>query len=165
MTDSHDSLTKRLADAYHTLMEQVHDKIEKEIHPKVSDAIEDSKEKMAELGELSKEEIDDVATYLKRDLKDAGEYLASNDSLTDWLKFDVALIENELWQRLTSLADKTRLELDQWTESGSHYHTGHITSPGTLICRNCGKQLHFTRPSHVPPCPGCRGTDFKREAS
>ena len=43
------------------------------------------------------------------------------------------------------------------------YHTGEITGPGTLVCDNCGEELHFHKPSRIPPCPKCKGTSFHRK--
>lgn len=52
--------------------------------------------------------------------------------------------------------------LSQKTEDAVHYGTGEITTAGTLTCTHCGQSLHLKRTSHVPPCPSCHGTQFRK---
>ncbi|MES9926605.1 MAG: hypothetical protein ABW158_00685, partial [Candidatus Thiodiazotropha sp. 6PDIVS] len=49
--------------------------------------------------------------------------------------------------------------------NASLYHTGEVTGPGTLVCAQCGKEMHFKKTGHIPPCSGCKGTDFQRASS
>ena len=64
-----------------------------------------------------------------------------------------------------NLADKTRIELDELAERARQvgvWHTGEITNVGVLYCQNCDEVLHFKKPGHIPPCPKCKGTVFKK---
>ena len=57
--------------------------------------------------------------------------------------------------------DDPKANAEQAREA-SFYHTGEVTGPGTLVCAECGKELHFHKAGHIPPCPGCRGTRYRR---
>jgi hypothetical protein len=42
------------------------------------------------------------------------------------------------------------------------YRTGDIASAGTLECTACGQRVELDTPAHVPVCPQCRKTVFRR---
>ena len=63
---------------------------------------------------------------------------------------------------LDIFATELNLTAEQAREA-SFYHTGEVTGPGTLVCVECGKELHFHKAGHIPPCPGCRGTRYQRQ--
>jgi rubrerythrin len=133
----------------------------------VAHGLDSAKEKTSELGGLTQEEAHKVADYVKRDLEDAAHSLngTGNDSLSEWLKFDVELIENFAVDAFMSLADKTRVELaklDQYARSTESYHSGEITSPGTLTCEQCNAEITFKSTSVIPQCPKCGAATFIR---
>lgn len=159
----------RLAAAYDKILQEVHEALESardNALPGLKDYIADAREKMVELGELSREEAEKVAGYVERDMKDAANYLLeSGEQLSAWWRFDVQQIENRMLEMFTSVADQTKLELARLAQRAtkvSLYHTGEVTGPGTLICTDCGKEIHFKKTGHIPPCSGCNGTQFQR---
>ena len=161
---------EKLVQAYNRMMERVKgllEQAEKQTVMGLSHSIEAAKDKAVELGELSREEAERIGDYLQRDLEDAGEYLAdSGEELGKWLQFDLKLVEERLWEAFTAAADQTKLallELAQRAQRASEYHTGEVTSVGTLQCTECGELLHFHRTSHIPPCPQCHNTQFARK--
>ncbi|MCP4126955.1 MAG: zinc ribbon-containing protein, partial [Gammaproteobacteria bacterium] len=89
----------------------------------------------------------------------------TGEEFRNWFSFDLELIENRLLEMFANVADRTRVELDALAErarEAAFYHTGEITGPGTLICTECGKALHFHKAGHIPPCSKCHATSFKR---
>ncbi len=61
--------------------------------------------------------------------------------------------------------DKATIELEQLKRRADHlseWHTGETTEPGALICSICGEEIHFLKTRHIPPCPKCYATLFKR---
>ena len=153
--------------AYNRMMEQVKTLADHLGYQNLKHAIQLAKDKAVDLGELSREEAEKIGDYLMRDLEDAGHYLANNtgDELKDWLRFDLTLIEDRLLEMFALAADKTKLEFMQIAERArraGEYHTGNITSIGTLQCMSCGELLHFHATSHIPPCPKCRNSVFRR---
>ncbi len=161
----------RLAAAYDHMLNEVHeafDSAREHAIPGLKQYLDDAREKMIELGELSREEADKVAGYVERDMKDAAKYLLdTGEELSAWWRFDVQQVEKRMFEMFTSVADQTKLELAKLAERASQaslYHTGEITGPGTLVCSRCGKEMHFKKTGHIPPCPGCQSTEFHRRA-
>ena len=159
----------RLVNAYERMLEHVDsmlDTAEKNTLPTIRKSIDAAREKMVELNELTREEAEKVATYLERDMKDAAHFLSeTGDEFREWFKFDVQLIEARMMEMLAKVADRTRLELDRLADrarEGVLYHTGEITGPGTLACTQCGKELHFHKAGHIPPCQKCHATEYRR---
>ncbi len=159
----------RLTAAYDRILQEVHEALESAREtalPELKEYLDDAREKMVELGELTREEAEKVAGYVERDMKDAANYLLeTGEQLSAWWRFDMQQIENRMLEMFTSVADQTKLELDKLAQratKSSLYHTGEITGPGTLICTDCGKEMHFKKTGHIPPCSGCKGTVFQR---
>ncbi|ALP52032.1 hypothetical protein Tel_02130 [Candidatus Tenderia electrophaga] len=158
--------------AYNQMMRRVKKtlgKAEKAAAPRLRQAIENAEERAVELGELSREEAVQIGDYLRRDLQDAGEYLAGDEAqeFKDWLRIDLNLIENQLFDMFLSVADQAKLDMLDFQEQlaeATEYRTGEITGPGLLACMDCGEELHFHAAGHIPPCPKCRGTYFTRPA-
>ncbi|HUP30839.1 MAG TPA: hypothetical protein VM122_11735 [Usitatibacter sp.] len=44
------------------------------------------------------------------------------------------------------------------------FHTGDITTAGTLSCENCGWTIVTTRTTLLPACPQCAETNFRKTA-
>lgn len=159
----------RLAAAYDKILQEVHEAFEsarENALPGLKEYLADARERMVELGELTREEAEKVASYVERDMKDAASYLLeTGEQLSAWWRFDVQQIEQRMQEMFTSVADQTKLELAklaQRANRSSLYHTGEVTGPGTLVCCGCGKEMHFKKTGHIPPCSGCKGTTFQR---
>lgn len=161
--------TEKLLKAYHGMMENLKEfwqLTEEKALPPLKENLERAMEKASELGELSKEEAEKLGDYIQRDLEEAADYLADNGKqLGDWLKNDLEFAEVKFAEMFATLADKTRLELDALAERARQigiWHTGEITNIGVLYCQQCNEVLHFNKPGHIPPCPKCKGTVFKK---
>jgi NADH pyrophosphatase NudC (nudix superfamily) len=162
-------MSSKLTSAYERMRGRAHQFLEEntqDIVPNIIDALESAKEQAIHLGELSKDEAELINTYLHRDLHDAGEYInQQRGELADWLRFDVSQIEKKIWDSLSLLVDKTTIELEQLktrADQLGEWHTGEITGPGTLVCSSCGEEIHFHKTGHIPPCPKCHATTYKR---
>lgn len=171
MTQQDSKSGERFVKAYERMMERVHKALPRPGQPPGERAylhgqIDRARDKAVELGELSREEANHVADYLRRDIEDASKFLASSGGeLSSWLKFDLQLIEDRLLEMLTSVADRTKIELTELEDQAiqaSTYHTGEVTGPGTLACETCGKSMQFRKISRIPPCPHCHNTTFLR---
>ncbi|MGZ8162182.1 MAG: zinc ribbon-containing protein [Methylobacter sp.] len=156
----------KLVKAYTELMEHLYEAMDDTLHS-FADALEISKEKIRKTSDLTNEELDRVSNYVKRDIEHAAHGLSNKEdsqSLSEWFKFDIELIENFALEAFLSLADKTRLELaklEQQAEQNT-YHTGDITGPGTFVCDVCSKEISFKSTSEIPRCPDCRSKTFFR---
>jgi hypothetical protein len=159
---------ERLPRGYETMLHRARSALGRRL-PSVREAIEQAKDRAVELGELSRDEAERVGDYLHRDLKDAAAFLSNTGSgIADWLRLERDLIESRLLDSLAVLADQTRLEYERLAEQArraDERHTGDVVGPGTLRCTQCGEELRFSASGHVPPCPKCRATVFRRVAS
>lgn len=169
-TPPEEHFSDRLVKAYERMLERTRTRIEQAEQdlPHIQDRVAEAREKAVELGELTREEAERISEYLKRDLHDAAQYMVDTGrEMRDWWRFDLGLIEQRMLDVFTDVADRTRFELDQLVQrarAAGIRHTGEITAPGVLQCTACGKEMHFKRTGHIPPCPGCRGTEFRRLA-
>jgi len=155
--------------AYDRMMERVKITLESAEHrtlEPLDHALQKAREKAVELGELSREEADRISSYVRRDIYDLGEFLdRTGREMSSWFHMDMELIEARVLDLLSSVADRTRVELARLAdnaESASHYHTGEVAAPGTLECTECGEHLKFRKTARIPPCPKCHATDFRR---
>jgi len=74
-----------------------------------------------------------------------------------------------VWRdRGTQFLGRAASALGDWVQQTSSriteqtYHTGEIASGGTLECTACGAHVELTTPAHVPLCPSCRKSEFRR---
>ena len=154
---------------YHEMLDNVkslwHTAEEKAL-PTLKENLEKAAEKASEVGELTREEIDKLSEYIRRDLEDAADFIAENgQELKNLVETDLEFVEMELAEKFLQLADTTRLQLDALAEQARKvgiWHTGEITHVGILYCTQCGEALHFNKPGHIPPCPKCKGTEFRK---
>lgn len=157
----------KLTKAYNDFMEYMYEATDDTIHS-IADSIDSAKEKISEIGGLSQEEVNHVADAVTRDVHHAAHSLPdnSNDSLTEWLKFDIDLLEDFALDSFLDVADKTRIELAQLSQTAqlySHpYKSGELTAPGTLSCEKCNKVIAFKSTSIIPECPECGANTFIR---
>jgi len=156
---------QRLIEAYNRMMERVREVVGQEADA-LRQAVDHAEEKAVELGELTREEAERIGGYLVRDLHDAGEYMAeTGEELKGWLRFDLEKIEAQVLTLFAEVADKTTVELAALAERARHAgerRTGQVTGIGTLKCTACGELLHFQKTGHIPPCPKCHGTSYRR---
>ena len=156
----------KLVTAYTDLMEHLYIAMDNTLHS-MADALEIAKAKISHVGSLTVEEIDTISDALKRDIESAAHGLPEHqdkNSLSEWFKFDIDLIENFTLDAFLSLADKTRIELAKLGEEAKHhtYQSGDVTLPGTFTCHQCNKEIAFKAPSQIPECPACQGRTFIR---
>lgn len=165
MTKQKQELSERMVEGYNTMLTRAAETLH---HGEqgVKQALDKAMQKSSELGELSREEAERVGDYLKRDVTDAARFLNnSGKELADWLSFDIAAVEMGLGQLFSRVVDQTRLaltDLELRASALGEWHSGEVVSIGTLQCKSCGEVLHFHHTSHIPPCPKCHGTSYRR---
>lgn len=169
---SHDKQDESsLVDAYNQMMARVKeiiDNAETNTAPTLQKAIEQARKQAIHLGEITLEEAEEIGNYIKRDINDAAEYLMeTSHEFSEWLMLDIELIEQKVLELFLSVADKTRIELEQLSQPGfditeSEYLSGEITGPGTLVCINCEHKIQFSTTDTIPVCHQCLHRAFKR---
>ncbi|WP_446812142.1 zinc ribbon-containing protein [Methylomonas sp. 2BW1-5-20] len=157
----------KLIKAYDDLMGHLYEALDDTLHS-VADALEIAKEKTSALGGHTQEEINKIADYVMRDVEHVATAPApenDNNSLSEWLKFDIDLIENFALDAFLDIADKTKVKLAALEMEAKLYHpykSGEVAGPGTFVCDACGKQIAFKSTSIIPACPECKGDSFSR---
>lgn len=159
----------RLVEAYERMLERVHETANSAGQkglPWLRETLAGARDKAVELEELTREEAERISSYVERDIHDAAEFIAdSGQAIQDWWQFDVAYVQERFFEAFAGMADQTSEALRDIAErarEASIYHTGEITAPGVLECTACGEQLHFEKTGHIPPCPKCQGSEFRR---
>ena len=168
MTSNKHSNSNHLIESYNQMMAHIREAFENE---DISDlnlqkALNNAKDQAIHLGVVSMDEAHEISEYIKRDINDAAEYMAdSSAELGDWLMLDIEVIERHIIDLFLSVADRTRLELEQFQQpshEANEYHSGEITGPGTLVCTECGHQVSFFTTGEIEPCPECQNSHFQR---
>ena len=169
MSEPNSTGQKNLVNAYKKMVERLRKATEKAQHdvkPEVFNALETAKNKAVELGELTRDEAELISDYIVRDLHDAADFIEKNRAeFKDWINLEMDIIEDTILDSLPPLIDETRLALDQLkhrAETVGEWHTGEIVSPGQFVCKACGKTLELHKTGHIPPCPACKATKFRR---
>ncbi|MDH5393021.1 MAG: zinc ribbon-containing protein [Gammaproteobacteria bacterium] len=166
---SEKDLRDKFEDAYEHMLEVAKEFVvnaREHSGPVIKQALKEAREKVSDITELTTEEIDKLSSYIEKDLTEAAGFMQEQEKeLADWLRLDILLIEKYLLEKFASLADRTRIELEQWSinaDVNGEWHTGEMISMGVLRCEACGEEVHFKKPGHIPPCPKCNATVYKR---
>ncbi len=157
----------KLIEVYNNIVKFLHEAIDNTGHT-LEEALGIAKEKAGKLSDINQDELDRVGDSVMRDIEHAASNenpVSDSDSLTEWLKFDIELLENFAFDTFMELADKTRVRLAELELEAKQYHpykSGDVTGPGSFTCNNCGKKIAFKSVSIIPVCPECGGKNFTR---
>lgn len=130
----------------------------------VDAAMESATEHLKVIGALGSAEGQELKKFLKRDFETTvAEVQRLGETATKKLnaaqlgagaRQSVASVVHSAGEALHSLVGKAG--------APTTYQTGELTSAGTLTCTNCGATVELAATDHVPPCPTCGGTVFKK---
>lgn len=132
----------------------------------LEDAMEKAKSAQEKSGEITRQQGAQFKRFLQRDveqtahdLKQAGQK-ASESLRPTALQSSVSMLVSSISDQASGLIDK----LSTMAEKEVTLKTGEVTGPAKMICTQCEQSLHFESSGHVPPCPNCHSTEFKRAA-
>lgn len=109
-------IQEKLQSAYKSMLEHIEELVDKDKKP-IKEAFLEAEEKLSEWQELSREEIEKISDELKDNISDWGEASNQlNDSLKETFAFDKAYLATSIWNSLSKVADKTRVEFNEFTE-------------------------------------------------
>ena len=160
--------SNRLIEAYNQMMASIRSAFEStdDEEMSLSKAMSMARDEITHISDVTQDEAEEISTFIKRDINDAAEYMMESSSeFSDWLMLDIEVIERKLIDLFLSVADKTRIELEQigvQNRELSLYYSGEITGPGTLQCNECGHKVAFTTTSQIENCRECGHNTFKR---
>ena len=168
MNSTKNQPASRLVNAYNQMMTSIRQAFDETNTSDTSlqQALNTAKKQAVHLGEVTADEAHEISEYIKRDINDAAEYMMdSSAEFSDWLMLDIEVIERKVVDMFLSVADRTRVELEQLkrnNEELSLYYSGEITGPGTLVCTECGEKMSFVTTAPIEPCKKCGHNTFKR---
>jgi len=160
--------SNRLIEAYNQMMASIRSSFETtdDDEMSLSKAILMARDEITHISDVTQDEAEEISNFIKRDINDAAEYMMESSSeFSEWLMLDIEVIERKLIDLFLSVADKTRIELEQFGVQNhelSQYYSGEITGPGTLQCNACGHKIAFTTTSHIENCVECGHNTFRR---
>ena len=124
-------------------------------------ALNESREWAYKLRENYGDDISKVAEFIRRDWHEAIRFTRERTRKS----LDLDRLQAGLLDLLSRLAKSAGSQLDSFASKLQErltYKTGEIAGAGTLECTGCGQDLFFDKPTRIPPCPKCRGTNFTR---
>jgi hypothetical protein len=130
----------------------------------VDAAMESAAEHLKVIGALGAAEAQELKGFLKHDfettvaemqrLGETAKKKLNASRIGTGARESVATVVHSAGEALQSLVGKTG--------APTTYQTGELTSAGTLTCTNCDATIGLSTTDHVPPCPTCGGTVFKK---
>lgn len=127
----------------------------------VDEALKKAKEEITSAGDYSREQADKIGKYVRRDLvENANKARDAVFRSMDPQRL-AAGVQSTFSRILTSTAE-TLSELAAKSEKSLEFHTGEVTSPGTLTCKDCGGEMHMSKTTRIPPCSKCHKTVFRK---
>lgn len=107
---------EKLQRAYHDMLENVEEFVGKE-SKSIREAIYKAEDKLGEWEELSKDEISNISDEVKRDLTSfADTFIGAKAAFKEQLELDKRYLAQATWDKLSSIADKSTLQLIQLKE-------------------------------------------------
>lgn len=130
-------------------------------------AIDEARTRLRAAGEHTVDSIDKAIASIEKEMVGAGQRIGARlDNLSE-RSADLFYIWRDRSGRF--LADAGHA-LSEWVQEISArleqqtYRTGDIAASGELECMACGEHVRLETPAHVPLCPKCRKTEFRRSA-
>ncbi len=140
------------------------DKLKDKTATSLDDLLEKTKKEMVHAGEIGAEQGEKFKEYLKKDLSATKEDLGKlGEQLKE--KAHPSRLSAGFLQIVYKVAGQLSdgfSHLAKTTSESLTYHTGGVCGPGTLTCTKCGKSMIKTKESRIPPCSGCKGTEFTK---
>jgi len=152
----HRSVEKLLADARETLSADT-----------IRQALDDARGQLRQIGDYTADTIDKALASVEREMLAAAKRAGARlDHLTE-RSVDVFAVWRD---RGAQFLARAATAVGDWVQSAGarlgepNYRTGDIASGGTLECTACGSRVELTTAAHVPLCPHCRKSEFRRIA-
>jgi Zinc-ribbon containing domain len=130
----------------------------------LDEALKKAGEEVSSGGEYTREQAEKIGAFLRRDLGEVGKKAQNaRDSVIEAVEPHrvAAGVQSGLSRLLGTAADFLG-DIAGKSEQVLEFKTGEVTSPGTLKCKDCGKEMHFKSTVRIPPCPSCHKTVFRK---
>jgi len=163
MNENDDKTTKDDVSLYENLAARTAELLE-EGKKTFDEAMKKAGDEFTSAGKFTREQADKVSAYVRRDLKLLGEQAEkARESLKKAVDPQrVAAGAQSAFSRILAATAETLSEWAEKSEKQVEHKTGEVTSAGTLTCKACGNSIHLSGTGHVPPCPKCHKTLFRK---
>jgi rubrerythrin len=149
-----DEIGKRLGDVRETLNAET-----------MRQALHNARERLKDAGEYTADTVDTVAASIEKDIVNAAHRMGPR-----WEAFSEKTADLfGVWRdRSATFLGRAAQAVADWLHQAGRqlgprtYRTGEIAAAGTFACTACGHQLQLKTAAHLPPCPLCLKTEFKR---
>ena len=129
------------------------------------ETLERARTRLRAAGEYTADTVDRAMATIEKEIADTVQRLGPRWQSATGKTADLF----EVWSDrsaafLTTAADAAA----QWLrEAGVRlerpvYRTGEMTASGIFECTNCSMRIELETPAHLPPCPECQKTEFRR---
>ncbi len=127
-------------------------------------AMEGAREQFANAGEFSAEQGEAFKKFMRRDLDQTAQDMRALGQEAKERLNPARLGAGALssMARLLEVTGSALKNLSRKAEEALRFNTGEITAAGTLTCTKCGQTVQLKRSAHIPPCPSCHGTEFRK---
>lgn len=152
----YDRYTERARELFEASQEKTKEAMDK--------AMEAAREQLHAAGEFSAEQGMLFKNFMQRDMETTAEDLR-NLSTEAKDRLNPARIGAGALSSISRLLEATGSALQNLSrkaEASLQFNTGEITSAGTLTCSKCGQTVQLKRTAHIPPCPSCHSTQFRK---
>jgi len=131
----------------------------------IRQAVDDSRARLRQAGELTVEGIDKAIAGIEKEMIRAGQRFGAQIESFSERGADVF---STLRDRSGRMLAQAAGAVAEWVrQAGTRlapqvYHTGDIADHGEFECTHCRKHVQLATPAHLPLCPECRKTEFRR---
>ena len=130
-------------------------------------ALNDARAQMRDVGEHTADNIEKAIVAIEKEMFGAAQRMGARlDNLSERTS-DVFWVWRD---RGSQFLGKAATAIGEWIQQvrgrmpEQTYRTGDIAASGTLECTACGGRVELTTVAHVPLCPNCRKSEFRRLA-
>lgn len=156
----HEALYDRFAERARELFEAGQEKTREAMDK----AMESARQQLAAAGEFSAEQGEAFKKFMQRDLEQTAEEMRAfgQDAKERLNPSRLGAGALSSIARALEAAGSALQNLSRKAEDALRFRTGEITAAGTLTCIKCGQTVQLKRSAHIPPCPSCHATEFRK---
>ena len=133
----------------------------------IRQTLDEARAQLRQAGEYTADTVDKALATVEKEMLSATRHIGARfENLTE-RSADVFAVWRD---RSTQFLTRAAAAVGDWVQQASGrlsthtYRTGEIAAGGTLECTACGGKVELTTAAHVPLCPQCRKSEFKRVA-
>ena len=131
----------------------------------VGETLDRARTRLREAGDYTADTVDRAAATIEKEMADTVLRLGPTWQTVTGKTADLF----EVWRdRSAAFLATAAAGAGQWLKDAGvrlerpAYRTGEMTAPGIFECTGCGMRVELETPAHLPPCPECQRTEFRR---